>query len=63
MLFQQRKHGNELAEDQHAMAAVDDFFEQFAKEVDFAGCVGGIDVFEFEIGANRNKFGAGARAR
>src|SRR5688572_4922779 len=42
------QHGNELAEDKDAMAAVDDFLEQLAEQVHFGRGRNGIDVFEFE---------------
>ena len=39
LLLEQRQHAHELAEDQHAMAAVDDFLQQFAEHLQFAGGV------------------------
>ena len=39
LFAQQAEHGDELAEDQHAVAAVDDLFQQFAEQVELAGGV------------------------
>ena len=46
-VFQQCQHAGELAENKYAMAAVDHFFQQFAEQVQLAGGVRGIDVFQF----------------
>src|SRR5688572_9455035 len=42
------EHGHELAKNEDAMAAVEDFFEQLAKEIDFGGSGCGIDVVELK---------------
>ncbi len=46
--LQQGQHTDELAEDQHAMAAVHDFLQQFTEQIQFAGGVGGIDALQFQ---------------
>jgi len=45
---EQMKHGDELTEDEDAMAAIDDFLEQLAEEIHFGRGPIGIDVVEFE---------------
>src|SRR5687767_2409813 len=42
------EHGHELAKNEDAMAAVEDFFAQLAREIDFGGSGCGIDVVELE---------------
>ena len=54
-LLEQHQHADELAEDEDAMAAVDDFLQKFAEQVQLAGSIGGIDALEFQQVAGRQQ--------